>query len=133
MTSPVSRFVPLMSCLLLANCGGRQSALNPHGTSAIHLKQLIILIVGACSLVWMLVMVVLIAALWRAWRERTKPTDIDPHVERRMARSVIAATVVTTIVIAGFTLASFLTTRALSIAGRDDLVVRIGGSQCSAI
>jgi cytochrome c oxidase subunit 2 len=118
-----------MLCLLLANCGGWQSALDPHGTSAIHLKQLIILIVAACSMVWMLVMIALIAALSRTRPERLRPTDIDPHVEHRMARSVIAATIVTAMVIAGFTLASFFTTRALSVAGRDDLVIKIGGSQ----
>jgi cytochrome c oxidase subunit II len=37
--------------------------------------------------------------------------------------------VVTAIVIAGFTVASFFTTRALSVAGRDDLMIRVSGSQ----
>jgi cytochrome c oxidase subunit II len=123
------RFVPLILCFSLANCGGLQSALDAHGTSAIHLKLLIILIVAACSLVWMLVMIVLVVALWRARPERLRPMDLDLQVERRMSRSVIAATIVTAIVIAGFTVASFFTTRALSVAGRDDLMIRVSGSQ----
>jgi cytochrome c oxidase subunit 2 len=127
--SLVGRLPGFALCLPLAGCGGWQSALDVHGTSAIHLKQLIILIVAACSLVWMLVMVALIAALWRARPERTRPTDLDPDVEHRMSRSVIAATIATTIVIAGFTAASFFTTRALSAAGRDDLLIKVGGSQ----
>jgi cytochrome c oxidase subunit 2 len=128
-TSFTARFAPLILCVLLTNCGGWQSALDAHGTSAIHLKQLIILIVAACSLVWMLVMIVLIAALWRTRPERARPTDLDASVEHRMSRSVIAATIVTAIVIAGFTAASFFTTRALSAAGRDDVIVKVSGSQ----
>jgi cytochrome c oxidase subunit II len=124
-----ARFSPPALCLLLASCGGPQSALDTHGTSAFHLKQLIILIVAACSLVWMLVMIALILALWRNRRERTRPTDLDQEVDDRMARIVMAATLATAIVIAGFTVISFFTTRALSVAGRDDLTIKIGGSQ----
>jgi cytochrome c oxidase subunit II len=124
-----ARFMPPILCFLLANCSGWQSAMDAHGTSAIHVKQLIVLIVAACSLVWMLVMIALIAALWRPRPERPRPADLDPLVERRMSRSVIAATLVTAIVIAGFTVASFFTTRALSVAGRDDIMIRVSGSQ----
>lgn len=129
MKSFASRLACLGLCFLVANCGGWQSALDAHGSSAIHLKQLIILIVAACSLVWMLVMIALIAALLRARPERTRPTDLDPGVEQRMSRSVIVATLVTAVIIAGFTAASFLTTRSLSAAGRDDVVIKVSGSQ----
>jgi cytochrome c oxidase subunit 2 len=118
----------LLPCIL-TGCTGWQSAMDAHGTSAISLKQLIILIVAACSLVWMLVMIALIGALWRGRRERARPTDLDPRVEHRMSRAVLSATIVTAIVIAGFTLASFFATRALGVAGRDDLTIKVGGSQ----
>jgi cytochrome c oxidase subunit II len=118
----------LLACAL-TGCTGWQSAMDAHGTSAISLKQLIILIVTACSLVWMLVMIALIAALWRGRRERGQPTDLDMHVEHRMCGIVLIATIATVIVIAGFTVASFFTTRALSIAGRDDLTIRVHGAQ----
>lgn len=103
--------------------------MDAHGASAISLRHLIILIVTACSLVWMLVMIALIAALWRGRRERTRPTDLDPQVERRMSRSVLIATIVTVLVIGGFTMASFFTTRALGVAGPDDLTIKVQGSQ----
>jgi cytochrome c oxidase subunit 2 len=119
----------LALCLLLTGCVGWQSALDAHGTSAISLKQLIILIVLVCSLVWMLVMVALIATLWRGRPERPRPTELDPGRERRMSSSVIAATVVTTVIISGFTVASFFATRGLVVAGHDDLTIKIGGSQ----
>jgi cytochrome c oxidase subunit 2 len=103
--------------------------MDAHGASAISLKHLIILIVTACSLVWMLLMIALIGALWRGRRARTRPTELDTHVERRMSFSVLAATIATAIVIAGFTVASFFTTRSLSVAGRADLTVKVSGSQ----
>jgi cytochrome c oxidase subunit 2 len=127
--SCLTRLLSLLSCILTTGCTGWQSAMDAHGTSAISLKQLIILIVAACSLVWTLVMVALIAALWRSRQARTQPTGIDPHVEDRMSQAVLSATIITAFVIGGFTLASFFTTRALGIAGRDDLTIKVRGSQ----
>ena len=51
--------------LMLSGCTGWQSALDVHGAAAISLKQLILLIVVVCSIVWTLVMIALIFALWR--------------------------------------------------------------------
>ena len=123
------RVLSSTSCLLLTGCSGWQSALDAHGTSSITLKQLIILIVLVCSLVWMLVMIALIATLWRRRPARLRPTDLDPGRERRMSGTVIAATIVTTVVISGLTAASFIATRALVVPGRDDLTIKVGGSQ----
>jgi cytochrome c oxidase subunit II len=119
----------LLLVCALAGCSGWQSVLDAHGATAIHLKQLIILIVAVCSLVWTLVIVVLIAALWRVRPERTRPIDVDAAAEHRMSRSVLAATVVTAIVLAGFTTASFFATRPLGVAGHDDIIIKIRGSQ----
>lgn len=113
--------------LPLTGCDGWQSALDAHGSSAIELKQLIILIVAVCSVVWMLVMVMLIGALWRN-RPASRPAAL-PRTERRMTIATTAAVVVTTIIISGFTLVSFFATRALGIAGNDDLTIRVRGLQ----
>lgn len=130
MRSNCTRLLLLSMCLPLSACGGWQSALDAHGASAITLKQLIILIVAVCSLVWGLVMAALIRALRLRRPERARPAaERDPRRERRMSGLVIAATIATMVVIAGFTVASFLTTRALSMAGPDDLTIKIGGSQ----
>jgi cytochrome c oxidase subunit II len=123
----IVRLLPALACMLLSSCGGWQSALDVHGAAALSLKQLIILIVAVCSLVWMLVMVALIAALWRGRRESNRPPDASR--EPRMRNAVVTATVLTVIVISGFTVASFFTTRSLNAAGKDDLTIRVRGSQ----
>jgi cytochrome c oxidase subunit 2 len=116
-------------CLALAGCSGWQSALDAHGESAIGLKQLIVLIVVVCSIVWTLVMIALILALARkrGWREL--PITVNPGTERRMAISVGAAVAATVVIIAAFTVLSFFTTRALSVTGSDDLTIKVRGLQ----
>jgi cytochrome c oxidase subunit 2 len=119
---------PAMLAAPLTACGGNwQSALDAHGASAISLKHLIILIVAVCSVVWMLVMVALIAALWR--RRDGRPAPPQPRSERRMAVAVIGAVVATVLIISTFTIMSFVATRALSAAGQDDLTIRVRGLQ----
>ncbi len=115
--------------VFVAGCSGWQSALDAHGASAIELKQLIILIVVVCSLVWMLVMIVLIGALWRNRAQRPTPAPAAPAREWRMGIAVAAAVVATTVIIGGFTVMSFFTTRAISAAGNDDLTIRVRGLQ----
>jgi cytochrome c oxidase subunit II len=119
----------LLLLLLLSGCSGWQSALDVHGQSAISLKQLILLIVAACSLVWALVMIVLIFALWRRRERDPLPFRPDPARERRMTIWVASAVAASVLIIGGFTLASFITTRALNVAAHDDLVVKIRGLQ----
>jgi len=110
----------------LAGCSGWQSVLDAHGTSAISLRQLIILIVVACCIVWMLVMIALIWTLWRGRRS----TDRSPPVpERRKTIAVTAATILTTLIISAFTVTSFFATRSLSVAGQDDLQITVRGLQ----
>src|SRR3954447_22556605 len=99
--------------LLLTACSGWQSALDVHGESAITLKQLIVVIVAVCSVVWMLVMIALILALARKRGRRERPVQIDPAAERRMTVAVTAAVAATVAIITIFTVLSFFTTRAL--------------------
>src|SRR3954468_19350533 len=120
--------VPALS-LLLARCSGWQSALDVHGESASTLKQLIILIVAVCSVVWALVMIALILALTRKRARPEPPVQVNARTERRMAISVIAAVAATVVIITVFTVLSFFTTRALSVAGGDDLSVKVRGLQ----
>lgn len=115
-----------MLAALLAGCSGWQSALDAHGPSAVSLKQLIILIVAVSSLVWMLVMITLIVALWR--RREAQPAP-SPGTERRMTVAVTGAVLATVLIIGTFTMISFLATRALGVAGQDDLTIRVRGLQ----
>src|ERR1700712_2019775 len=99
---------------MLGGCTGWQSVLDVHGAAAINLKQLILLIVVICSIVWTLVMVVLIFALWRRRGSREQPARIEPATERRMTLVVIGAVTATVIVIGAFTVLSFFATRSLN-------------------
>jgi cytochrome c oxidase subunit 2 len=119
----------LASPLLLAGCSGWQSALDVHGESAASLKQLIISIMLVCSIVWTLVMIALILALVRKRGRRQSSLALDAGTERRMAIGVGAAVAATVAIIAAFTVLSFFTTRALSVAGSDDLTIKVRGLQ----
>jgi cytochrome c oxidase subunit 2 len=126
----VYRAAPVLAAsLMLAGCSGWQSALDVHGESAITLKQLIILIVVVCSVVWALVMVALILALVRKRARREPPVEVNAGTERRMTIAVTAAVAATVAIIAGFTVLSFFTTHALSVAGPDDLTIKVRGLQ----
>jgi len=119
----------MASPLMLAGCSGWQSALDVHGESATSLKQLIISIVTVCSIVWALVMIALILTLVRKRGRRELPLTVNANTERRMAISVGAAIAATVAIITAFTLLSFFTTRALSVAGSDDLTIKVRGLQ----
>src|SRR3954452_17302871 len=97
------RFRALIPALALTGCTGWQSAIDVHGASAISLKHLIVLIVATCSVVWALVMVALIVALWRRREARDSPMALDPRRQRRMRLAVGGAVAATVIVITAFT------------------------------
>jgi cytochrome c oxidase subunit II len=126
---PAGRALVSVAALMLGGCGGWQSALDVHGESAMTLKQLIVLIVAVCSIVWALVMVALIFALARKRPRREPPVEINPATERRMTVTVSAAVAATVMIITAFTVLSFFTTRALSVAGADDLTIKVRGLQ----
>jgi len=120
-----SRLASCLPALLCAGCGGWQSALQPGGEQAGHLKVLIQLFTIVCGIVWLLVMLVLAAGLWR----RHSGTPTGAAAERRSARLVGAATAASVLVIIGLTLASYVATHGLAAAGADPLVIRVRGSQ----
>ncbi|NOJ42183.1 cytochrome c oxidase subunit II [Bradyrhizobium sp. WSM 1791] len=119
----------LLPSSVLAGCTGWQSAFDAQGASAISIKQLMVLMVVICSVVWALVIAVLIRALWRGREQVERSIGPDPVIERRTARVVVAAVTATVIVLAVFTVVSFFTTRALTLAGHDDLTIKVRGQQ----
>jgi cytochrome c oxidase subunit 2 len=129
MIPTIGRASFLVSILSLAGCTGWQSVLDAHGTSAITLKQLIILIVAVCSVVWMLVMIALIRALTRGREILPLTAAPPPETQRRMTIAVVTAVAATVLIIGGFTVLSFFSTRALSVAGSDDLTIKVRGLQ----
>nr|WP_233741628.1 cytochrome c oxidase subunit II [Agrobacterium vitis] len=111
--------------ILLLGCSGNQSALDTHGHSANALKDLIILIVAVCTVVWLLVVGFL---LWALARKRETPRR-DNDAERRMRLSVRVAVAATALTVAGLTVASFTTTRHLTSGNDASLVVRVKARQ----
>jgi cytochrome c oxidase subunit 2 len=124
-----ARLRTLTPALALTGCTGWQSAIDVHGASAISLKHLIVLIVATCSVVWALVMVALMVALWRRRETRDSPMALDPRRQRRMRLAVGGAVAATVIIISAFTVSSFFTTRELTVAGNDDLTIKVRGLQ----
>ncbi len=115
--------------LILSGCSGWQSTLDVHGASAINLRQLILSIVLVCSVVWALVMIALIFALWRNRHRREDLLDTDPAAQRRMTITVTTAVIATAVIISAFTIMSFFVTRTISTAGNDDLTIKVRGLQ----
>jgi cytochrome c oxidase subunit 2 len=116
----------LILALVLAGCRSNQSVWDAQGSSAVHLKQLIIWIVAICSLVWTAVIVVMI---WALFRSQDNQSDPHPQIEKRMTYAVAGSVVLTVLIITGFTIASFVTTRNLSEAKAGDLTIKVSGVQ----
>jgi cytochrome c oxidase subunit II len=116
-------------CLALGACSGWQSASDPQGPQAQVLNRLFWLLTVTCAVVWALVMLMLVVAVWR-WRpEGSAPLAPDPRGEPRSRIAVGMAVAATVIVISGLTLASYLTTRQISKASQAPLAVRVRGYQ----
>lgn len=110
------------TALVLAGCRGWQSATDPQGPQALQLDALIWLFVIVAGIIWALVMLVLVAALWR----RRRLTE--PH-EHRTAWFVGGAMAASVLVIVGLTVASYVTTRHISPEPTDPLIIRLKGYQ----
>jgi cytochrome c oxidase subunit 2 len=116
----------LLFVALTAGCTGMQSAIDVHGTSAIHLKHLIFSVVAVCSTVWLIVMAVLFAAVVYS---RRRNLNTPPTSEKRLSVIVSIAVGLTVVIIAGLTLASFYTTRAIGTIDKSDLTIIVRGEQ----
>lgn len=118
----------LPPALVCADCAGWQSALDPHGTPASGLELLMTFIMISCAVVWVLVVAVLLVALARRV-PRAEPLMLDRRAQERMRIVVAGSVAATVVVISVFTLASYATTRMLSVASGDQLMIRVRGFQ----
>jgi cytochrome c oxidase subunit II len=115
-----------------AGCTSVQSALDPHGTIASELLRLIELIAFVCALVWLSVVVFLVIALMqqrRATDPAQPPLALEAATERRMGVAVTAALIGTVLIITAFTALSFATTRRLSLAEGNPIIIELRGYQ----
>jgi cytochrome c oxidase subunit 2 len=115
--------------VLCAGCTGWQSAMNPMGTEAHELRNLIWLFTVVAAVVWVLVMLVLAGAIIRRRPPASAPISPSAGSERRTTVAVSSAVVATVLVIGALTFESYLVTRQLYASGREPLVVRVRGYQ----
>src|SRR3954469_18772269 len=88
---------------LWTGCAGLQSALHPAGPQATHISHLWWLMLWVCTGIFVLVMGFL---LYAAFRPRQQDqTATTPETERRTARVVVAAVILTGLVLFGFLVA----------------------------
>jgi cytochrome c oxidase subunit 2 len=134
-----SRFVfllPFTFCLF-TSCGGVHSALNPAGPQAGRISRLWWLMFYVCTAVFVIVIIALLVAVFRARRRQNK-TDADdashitpePRSEQRKAKVVTGAIAATTIILFVFLVASFRTGRATySLQEPAPLTIKVTGQQ----
>jgi len=115
--------------LVVAGCDGWQSAIDPRGPDARNVSSLIWLFVVICLIVWAMVMLTLVGALWRRRRAAGRAPVAASGGERRAGIAVAVATGATVLTIFGLTLASYLATRDLNAAPQEALKIRVRGYQ----
>ena len=113
----------LLLVLLCSACTGWQSVLQPRGPQAEDLHWLLWVFVLVCTVTWLAVMLVLLAAV------RRRHTAANPRAERRAASLVGAAIATTVLVVCTLTFMSYAATRGMSMADDDALVIKVRGYQ----
>ena len=107
-----------------------QSALDPAGPQAERISDLWWLMFWICSIVFVLVIAALLMALVRGRREAP---STSPDTERRLTRSVAAATIVTILLLFVLLVSSVSTGRAIATLpgdqSGDPLVLQVTGRQ----
>jgi cytochrome c oxidase subunit 2 len=112
--------------LALAGCYGGQSAWEVHGTSAISIKALMILVIAVCTSIW--IMVVVMAAL-ALHRRRVSALEAEARSDQRVAYVIGGAVVATVLVITMLTVASFYTTRSIDQSDTTEVAITVRGEQ----
>jgi cytochrome c oxidase subunit 2 len=125
-----SRFASV-ACLVLAGCSGNQSPLNPAGEQADRLFSLLNVMTWICGFFYLLVMLFLGWALWRArGRFASSGGPVDPVAEQRLSRGLLLWAVAIVAGLIVLVIGSFLADRGLAEArDRGALQVRITAHQ----
>jgi cytochrome c oxidase subunit 2 len=114
--------------VLYSGCAGIQSALHPAGPQAAHISHLWWWMLWVYTGVFVLVMGFLLYAVLHPRPQNQTVTA--PETERRTARVVVAAVVMTGLVLFGFLVADFWTDRALAALSTSQPVkIKITGHQ----
>jgi cytochrome c oxidase subunit II len=119
--------LPVVAAAVTSGCAGAQSALDPAGPQAARIGRLWWLMFWTCLVVFVAVMGVLVAALRRRSREESGG---EAEADRRAAKVVTGAVVVTAVILFGLMISDFVTGRALFSMGSPDAVtIKVTGHQ----
>jgi cytochrome c oxidase subunit 2 len=114
------------AALFASACGGNQSMFNPQGPAARSISSLGWLLLGLSVVVYLLTMAALAWALMR----RRQPDDGSPQTARTLTRGVAVAVAVTTVILIGLGIISFVAGRGLtSPSGPGAIQVEVTGHQ----
>jgi cytochrome c oxidase subunit 2 len=112
--------------VLSSGCAGLQSVLHPAGPQAIHISRLWWLMLWVCTGIFVLVVGFLLYAVFHPRRQNQMTTA--PETERRTATVVVAAVVMTGLILLVFLVADFWTDRALAaLSTSQPLKIRVTG------
>src|SRR5438270_10613469 len=119
----------IVAAPLLTGCSGWQSALDPQEPQAKHLADLIWGFSDVCTAVWILVMIVLAAALLRRRGERLDPLATDASSDRRILSVIGACAAATAAIVFGLTVLSYVSQRALYAQASPAVTLKVTGHQ----
>jgi cytochrome c oxidase subunit 2 len=116
-----ARLAPALA-LAASGCASLQSALAPAGPQAARIASLWWLLLAVCALVLVAVIAVMVMAVGRAVTIGlpAAPRPVDPAEDRTALRWVVAATVVTVLVLGGLLWASVRTGAAVAALSAPD-------------
>jgi cytochrome c oxidase subunit II len=127
-----ARAVPLAGALMLAGCGGRQSAIARDGKAASEILDLFWTFLAVCTIVWILVVLAMAIGAWRRRSLEDATRDpLAPHRRDTMAARVVAAAVgATAVILVALTVLSYFTSRSIAtLAEHPAVEIRVTGHQ----
>lgn len=119
----------VIATLLLSDCSGPQSALDPQGPHAEQLAGLFWIFVAVSAVIWLAVMIVLFVGLARRVPERPDPLALEPAVERRRLAIVGGAAVATLLTVVVLTALSYFSQRQLFARESPGVTIKVTGYQ----
>jgi cytochrome c oxidase subunit II len=121
------------AALPVAGCNSFQNALGADGADGLHFVQLFTIFMIVCSIMYVLIVGGLFAALWRSKRN-AEPLTVEtgqPHEETQpVSTAMLGWSGLILVGLVGLTVASFFTDRSNAAAGRDpQLLIRVTANQ----
>jgi cytochrome c oxidase subunit 2 len=129
MTLPRRLALALLPALACGGCQGWQNALDPKGPDSFEIARIFWLFVDVCAVVWVLVLLFLAVAIFRARPVRPDPLERDPAQERRMGIVVGVFVALTGFVLLGLTAISYAGQKRLFDRTSEQISIVLTGHQ----